>query len=67
MRAIDRALASQRTIVELDVEHTDGKTLAWLYRRGQVLSREDRETAAHLTVALDPADLARLEQGLQAQ
>ena len=67
MRAIDQALAAQRTVVELDIDLADGKTLAWLYRRGQVLSREDRETAAHLTVALDPADLARLERGLQAQ
>ena len=67
MAAIDGALASQRTVVELDVAHADGKTLAWLYRRGQVLSREDGETGAHLTVALDPADVARLEQGLQAQ
>ena len=67
MDAIDAALAAQRTVVELDVAHADGKTLAWLYRRGQVLSREDRETGAHLTVALDPADVARLEQGLQTQ
>jgi GTPase len=67
MAAIDGALAAQRTVVELDVAHTDGKTLAWLYRRGQVLSREDGETGAHLTVALDPADIARLEQGLQTQ
>ncbi|MCA8927903.1 MAG: GTPase HflX [Alphaproteobacteria bacterium] len=67
MRAIDRALAAQRTVVELDVAHADGKTLAWLYRRGQVLAREDREAGAHLTVALDPADLARLERGLEAQ
>jgi len=67
MRAIDQALAAQRTVVELDVAHADGKTLAWLYRRGQVLSREDGESGAHLTVALDPADIARLEQGLQTQ
>jgi GTP-binding protein HflX len=44
MTAIDAALAAQRTVIELDVDHADGKTLAWLYRRGQVLSREDRET-----------------------
>ena len=66
MTAIDNALAAQRTVVELDVAFADGKTLAWLYRRGQVLAREDGETGAHLTVALDPADVARLEQGLQA-
>jgi GTP-binding protein HflX len=67
MVAVDNALAAQRTIVELDIAFADGKTLAWLYRRGQVLAREDGEDGAHLTVALDPADVARLEQGLQTQ
>lgn len=66
MDAIDARLAAQRTVVELDVDYADGKTLAWLYRRGQVLDREDRETSAHLTVALDPADLARLERTTEA-
>lgn len=66
MDAIDARLAAQRTIIELDVDYADGKTLAWLYRRGQVLEREDRETGAHLTVALDPADLARLESSSEA-
>ncbi len=65
MDAIDRRLAQQRTVVELDVDYTDGKTLAWLYRRGQVLAREDRGASAHLTVALDPADLARLDQATE--
>ena len=66
MSAIDARLAAQRTVIELDVDYADGKTLAWLYRRGQVLDREDRETGAHLTVALDPADLARLERTSEA-
>ena len=66
MDAIDARLAAQRTIIELDVDFSDGKTLAWLYRRGQVLNRVDRENSAHLTVALDPADLARLERASAA-
>ena len=66
MAAIDQQLAAQRTIVELTVDYADGKKLAWLYRRGQVLAREDGEAGAHLTVALDPADLARLETVPQA-
>ncbi|MGY9055280.1 MAG: GTPase HflX [Alphaproteobacteria bacterium] len=66
MAAIDARLAAQREIIELDVEYSDGKTLAWLYRRGQVLAREDHEASAHLTVALDPADIARLERASEA-
>jgi GTP-binding protein HflX len=40
----------------------DGETLAWLYRRGEVLAREDNDHEARLTVLLDPADTARLEK-----
>ena len=38
----------------------DGKTLAWLYRKGEVLSREDGEEETTLRVLLDPADADRL-------
>jgi len=40
----------------------DGETLAWLYRNGEVLTRKDDDSAAHLTVLLDAANTARLEK-----
>jgi GTP-binding protein HflX len=61
LETLDRHLAEGRDVVTLDVSLADGATLAWLYRRGEVLSRTDDEALAHLKVRLDPADQARLE------
>ena len=58
---IDRRLSSNRTIIDLDVDLSDGGALAWLYRSGEVLYRHDDETQAHLKVGLDPSELARFE------
>jgi GTPase len=46
--------------VRIDVPLTDGKTLAWIYARGEVLGRRDDGEAAHLSVRLSDADLGRL-------
>ena len=59
---IDGRLAADRRIVELTVALEDGAALAWLYRRGHVLSRVDDERNAHIRVGLDPADAARFAQ-----
>jgi len=58
---IDRRLSSNRTIIDLDVDLSDGGAIAWLYRSGEVLHRHDGETQAHLKVGLDPSALARFE------
>ncbi len=57
---IDHQLESDIRPVRLEVPLTDGKTLAWIYRRGEVLGRRDDEEAAHLSVRLSEADIARL-------
>jgi GTP-binding protein HflX len=62
LETLDGRLAAGRDVVELEVSLADGATLAWLYRRGEVLSRRDDEVHAHLRVRLDPADRARFEQ-----
>ena len=64
LRLIDQRLSSSREVVELDVPLTDGATIAWLYRSGEVLSRSDDEQSAHLRVRLDPADRARVQRRL---
>ncbi len=61
LEALDERLALGRDVVDLDIELADGATIAWLYRRGEVLSRHDDDHHAHLRVRMDPADLARLE------
>ncbi|HWD60720.1 MAG TPA: GTPase HflX, partial [Stellaceae bacterium] len=54
-------LDSTARAVRLEVPLSDGKTLAWLYARGEVLGRRDDGEAAHLSVRLSEADLARLQ------
>jgi GTPase len=60
LELIDRRLESEARIVRLEIPHTDGQTLAWVYDRGEVLGRRDDNEAAHLSVRLSEADIARL-------
>jgi GTPase len=60
LELIDRRLESEARIVRLDIPLTDGKTLAWIYQRGEVLGRRDDNEAAHLSVRLSEEDIARL-------
>jgi GTPase len=52
--------------VRVDVPLSDGKTLAWIYARGEVLGRRDDGEAAHLSVRLSDADLGRLRHRQRA-
>jgi len=60
LATIDRGLESDIRPVRLDIPLSDGKTLAWIYRHGEVLGRRDDTEAAHLSVRLSEADIARL-------
>jgi GTP-binding protein HflX len=46
---------------------SDGATIAWLYRHGEVRSRRDEGDTAWLTVALDAAAAAQFERRQQAR
>ena len=59
LATIDRGLESDIRPVRLDIPLSDGKTLAWIYRHGEVLGRRDDAEAAHLSVRLSEADIAR--------
>ena len=59
---IDYELGRRRKALDVTVPLEDGETIAWLYRRGEVLGRTDDETAARFSVLLDAADTARLEK-----
>ncbi len=61
LRILDDRLAAAREIVDVTVAPADGATLAWLYRHGEVLQREDGDAGTRVTVSLDPADRARFE------
>ena len=62
LELIDRRLDSGDRVVRLDIPLTDGRTLAWIYQRGEVLGRRDDNTAAHLSVRLSEQDIARLHR-----
>jgi GTP-binding protein HflX len=49
---------------EVEVPLSDGATIAWLYRHGEVRSRHDDGEIARLTVALDAAASAQFERRL---
>jgi GTP-binding protein HflX len=66
LEAIDAALGADEKPVELDVPQTDGALLAWLYRHGRVVERQDGEGTTHLRVLLDSAARARLEARRQS-
>ena len=46
----------------MSVPLSDGATIAWLYRHGEVRSRRDEGDMAWLTVALDEAASAQFER-----
>jgi GTP-binding protein HflX len=64
---IDTRLDGGGPAVRLDIPLSDGRTLAWLYRHGEVLARRDDNETAHLSVRLSVADLGRLRHQQRLQ
>jgi GTP-binding protein HflX len=62
LAAIDRRLAAQLVTARYDVPVTDGAKLAWLYRHGEILRRDDDETDVHVEVRMSETDRARYER-----
>jgi GTPase len=60
LELIDHRLQKEIRPVRLDIPLSDGKTLAWIYRHGEVVGRRDDNEAAHLSVRLSEPDIARL-------
>ncbi len=60
--AIDRRLDAQLVTLTCDVSVSDGAKLAWLYRHGEVVHRQDGEESVHLQVRMTEADRARFER-----
>jgi GTPase len=61
MDLLDSRVDSDRQLVHLEIPVSDGAALAWLYRHGEVVSRDDDEQAAHVAVRLSEADLGRFK------
>ncbi len=58
---IDARLAAQLDVLELEIPVTDGARLAWVYRHGEVLQREDDEVHVRLQVRMSEANKARYQ------
>jgi GTP-binding protein HflX len=61
LAVIDERLAAALELLELEIPVSDGAKQAWVYRHGEVLSREDGEDFVRITVRLSAADKARFE------
>ena len=64
LEAIGELLSRAGTAREISVPLSDGATIAWLYRHGEVRHRHDDGEVALLTVALDAAAAAQFERRL---
>lgn len=67
LQAIDHRLNEDRQVIDVSVDLADGEAIAWLYQRGEVMSRHDDESLAHFRVGLDTADAARFEHRFSNQ
>ena len=57
----DRYMTSTREAVDITIGAGDGAALAWLHRNAEVLNRRDEDEHLHLTVSIQPEELARFE------
>lgn len=60
--SIDARLAASMEMMRYALPASEGATLAWLYRHGEVLAREDRDDRVEIAVRLRPEDRARFER-----
>lgn len=67
VRRIDEVLRRNEARLSLDIDLSDGATLAWLYRHGHVIDRRDDEQVAHLQVSMDRVNLERFRQRQQRE
>jgi len=56
---IDDRLDGGRRLIDLDIPLSDGASIAWIYRHGDVVRRHDDDERAHFSVRLAEADLGR--------
>lgn len=59
---IDERLAASMRVLDVRIAAEDGATLAWLYRHGEVLARNEEDTGVRLQVRLSPDNAARFTQ-----
>ena len=58
---IDSCLGKHEKTVITKINLTDGKALAWLYRRAHIIERKDDDEVAHITMSISPANIERFK------
>ena len=59
---IDKQLAKLEKKYTINLAFSDGKTLAWLYEKGAVLSCNEKENSIELEVSLSDKDFAQIKE-----
>jgi GTPase len=62
LEKIDQILSRKEKIYPFQLLLTEGKKIAWLYSHGEVLTREDDEIMAHMTVRISTENRKRFKQ-----
>ena len=62
LAALDERITATMPVLEVLVDHADGKRLAWLYDHGQVLERTEAPDGVTLRVRLAAANAARFSR-----
>ena len=58
---IDKQLSKQEKKYKINLSFSDGKTLAWLYEKGAVLSCKEMQDSLELEVSLSDKDFAQIK------
>ena len=64
LNIVTKRLAQGLQVLDIKIDHADGRRLAWLYQNGEVIDREDTDAAICVKVRLSPINVARFQQGL---
>lgn len=59
---LDRRLGTGREVIDVSLSLSDGASISWLYRHGEVVARRDDQSHAFMRVKLDVADIKRFHQ-----
>lgn len=57
---IDQKLQEKGTVVQIEIPSSEGKLLAWCYRQGVIVERQDAEEVILLTIRLTSAEKLKL-------
>ena len=61
LAAIDAALSAANHVLDVEVASGDGRNLAWLYRHGEIIARDDGDDGARIRISMTDIDRRRLE------